>query len=118
MFKKNIILLLISLSLIFNIQIGFTHDIEHYYHHGETHESHHDETHDDHHGETHGSHHGETHENESNCDECFLYNHLAETTGLDQEPPSFVFLESIFFDKYLFKNIFALKFVAYQSRAP
>ena len=110
MFKKNIILLLISLSLIFNIQIGFTHDIEHYYHHGETHESHHDETHDDHHGET--------HESESNCDECFLYNHLAETTGLDQEPPSFVFLESIFFDKYLFKNIFALKFVAYQSRAP
>ena len=110
MFKKNIILLLISLSLIFNIQIGFAHDIEHYYHHGETHESHHDETHDDHHGET--------HESESNCDECFLYNHLAETTGLDQEPPSFVFLESIFFDKYLFKNIFALKFVAYQSRAP
>ena len=110
MFKKNIILLLISLSLIFNIQIGFTHDIEHYYHHGETHESHHDETHDDHHGET--------HESESNCDECFLYNHLAETTGLDQEPPSFVFLESIFFDKYLFKNIFALKFVTYQSRAP
>ena len=110
MFKKNIILLLISLSLIFNIQIGFAHDIEHYYHHGETHESHHDETHDDHHGET--------HESESNCDECFLYNHLAETTGLDQEPPSFVFLESIFFDKYLFKNIFTLKFVAYQSRAP
>ena len=110
MFKKNIILLLISLSLVFNIQIGFTHDIEHYYHHGETHESHHDETHDDHHGET--------HESESNCDECFLYNHLAEITGLDQEPPSFVFLESIFFDKYLFKNIFALKFVAYQSRAP
>ena len=110
MFKKNIILLLISLSLVFNIQIGFTHDIEHYYHHGETHESHHDETHDDHHGET--------HESESNCDECFLYNHLAETTGLDQESPSFVFLESIFFDKYLFKNIFALKFVTYQSRAP
>ena len=110
MFKKNIILLLISLSLIFNIQIGFTHDIEHYYHHGETHESHHDETHDDHHGET--------HESESNCDECFLYNHLAETTGLDQESPSFVFLESIFFDKYLFNNIFTLKFVAYQSRAP
>ena len=109
-YKKNIILLLISLSLVFNIQIGFTHDIEHYYHHGETHESHHDETHDDHHGET--------HESESNCDECFLYNHLAETTGLDQEPPSFVFLESIFFDKYLFNNIFALKFVAYQSRAP
>ena len=102
MFKKNIILLLISLSLVFNIQIGFTHDIEHYYHHGETHESHH----------------GETHESESNCDECFLYNHLAETTGLDQESPSFLFLESIFFDKYLFKNIFALKFVAYQSRAP
>ena len=30
--RKNLSFLLILLSLLFNIQVGFTHDIEHQYH--------------------------------------------------------------------------------------
>ena len=41
--KKNISFLLVLLSLLFNIQVGFTHDIEHQYHD----DAHHDEGHHD-----------------------------------------------------------------------
>jgi len=37
--KKNLSYLLILFSLLFNIQTGFTHDIEHQYHGDEHHES-------------------------------------------------------------------------------
>ena len=41
--KKNILFLLILVSLLFNIQAGFTHDIEHQYHN----DAHHDDAHHD-----------------------------------------------------------------------
>ena len=37
--KRNLSFLVILLSLLFNIQIGFTHDIEHQYHEDEHHEN-------------------------------------------------------------------------------
>ena len=37
--KRNLSFLVILLSLLFNIQIGFTHDIEHQYHGDEYHEN-------------------------------------------------------------------------------
>ena len=40
--KKNLSYLLILLSLLFNIQVGFTHDIEHQYHDNEHLRFHHD----------------------------------------------------------------------------
>ena len=46
--KKNLSFILVLLSLLFNIQVGFTHDIEHPYHDNEhTEDLHHDSDHHD-----------------------------------------------------------------------
>ena len=46
--KKNVSFIIVLLSLLFNIQVGFTHDIEHPFHDKEhTEDLHHDSDHHD-----------------------------------------------------------------------
>ena len=93
--KKNLSFLVILLSLLFNIQIGFTHDIEHQYH-----------------GDEH-------HENSFECEDCRLQDHSTKTNNFTSTNTDFYFNPSFQFnDSYFLRDAFALNLVAYQSRAP
>ena len=93
--KKYLSFFVILLSLLFNIQIGFTHDIEHQYH-----------------GDEH-------HENSFECEDCRLQDHSTKTTNFSSSNFEFYFNRSFQFnDSFFLRDAFALKLVAYQSRAP
>jgi hypothetical protein len=99
--KKNISFLFILLSLLFNIQAGFTHDIEHQYHD----DTHHDDAYN---------------KNLIECEDCTftVTDHSAKTTN-------FSFKFDFSFDQsfqsntiYLVRDTFFLGTAAYQSQAP
>ena len=93
--KKNLSFLVILLSLLFNIQIGFTHDIEHQYHEDEH------------------------HENSFECEGCRLQDHSTKTINFTSTNTEFYFNPSFQFnDSYFLRDVFSLNLVAYQSRAP
>ena len=93
--KKNLSFLVILFSLLFNIQIGFTHDIEH-------------QCHEDAH-----------HENSFECEDCRLQDHSTKTTNFSSSNFEFYFNPSFQFnDSFFLRDAFALNLVAYQSRAP
>ena len=93
--RKIVIKLAILLSLLFNIQIGFTHDIEHQYH-----------------GDEH-------HENSFECEDCILQDHSTKTNNFTSTNSEFYFEPSFQFnDGYFLRGDFALNLVVYQSRAP
>ena len=99
--KKNISFLLVLLSLLFNIQLGFTHDIEHQYHD----DAHHDDAHN---------------KNLIVCEDCTftVTDHSAKTTNFSS---SFDFSFDQSFQSntiYLVRDIFFLGTAAYQSQAP
>jgi len=77
--KKNLSFVLILLSLLFNIQVGFTHDIEHPYHDNEqTEDLHHDSDH----------HHDDVQNNNLiECEDCTftVTDHSAKTTNLSAD---------------------------------
>ena len=104
--KKNISFLFVLLSLLFNIQAGFTHDIEHRYHD----DTHHDDTHHD----------DAYNKNLIECEDCTftVTDHSAKTTN-------FSFKFDFSFDQsfqsntiYLVRDTFFLGTAAYQSQAP
>ena len=104
--KKNISFLFVLLSLLFNIQAGFTHDIEHRYHD----DTHHDDAHHD----------DAYNKNLIECEDCTftVTDHSAKTTN-------FSFKFDFSFDQsfqsntiYLVRDIFFLGTAAYQSQAP
>jgi len=110
--KKNLSFIIVLLSLLFNIQVGFTHDIEHPYHDNEhTEDSHHDSDH----------HHDDVQNNNLiECEDCTftVTDHSVKTTNLSSD---FVFSFNQTFqinDNYLVRDSFSLGIVAYQSRAP
>ena len=93
--KKYLSFFVILLSLLFNIQIGFTHDIEHQYH-----------------GDEH-------HENSFECEDCRLQDHSTKTTNFTSTNTDFYFNPSFQFnDSFFLRDVFSLNLVAYQSRAP
>ena len=99
--KKNISFLLVLLSLLFNIQVGFTHDIEHQYHD----DAHHDDAHN---------------KNLIVCEDCTftVTDHSAKTTNFSS---SFDFSFDQSFQSntiYLVRDTFFLGTAAYQSQAP
>ena len=99
--KKNISFLITLLSLLFNIQVGFTHDIEHQYHD----DVHHDDVH---------------HKNLIVCEDCTftVTDQSAITTNLSSDF-SFSFNQTLQInDNYLLRDSFSLGIAAYQSRAP
>ena len=99
--KKNISFLITLLSLLFNIQVGFTHDIEHQYHD----DVHHDDVH---------------HKNLIVCEDCTftVTDHSAKTTNLSSDF-DFSFNQTLQInDNYLLRDSFSLGIAAYQSRAP
>ena len=92
MFKKSLFILVILSSLLFNIQAGFTHDVEHINH--------------------------ESHDSLIDCEDCVLKHHIAKSHDLSN---SFDFEFSNHTDpnqNYLQNNSIAYAFVAYQSQAP
>ncbi|XOJ85114.1 hypothetical protein ABXT54_02615 [Methylophilaceae bacterium Uisw_099_01] len=104
--KKNISFLLVLLSLLFNIQLGFTHDIEHQYHD----DAHHDEGHHD----------DAYNKNLIECEDCTftVTDHSAKTTNFSSKF-DFSFDQSFQInDNYLVKDTFFLGTAAYQSQAP
>ena len=104
--KKNISFLITLLSLLFNIQVGFTHDIEHQYHD----DVHHDDVH---HDDVH-------HKNLIVCEDCTftVTDHSAKTTNLSSDF-DFSFNQTLQInDNYLLRDSFSLGIAAYQSRAP
>ena len=104
--KKNISFLLVLLSLLFNIQVGFTHDIEHQYHD----DAHHDDAHHD----------GAYNKNLIECEDCTftVTDHLAKTTNFSSKF-DFSFDQSFQInDNYLVRDTFFLGTAAYQSQAP
>ena len=114
--KKNISFLIILLSLLFNIQVGFTHDIEHQYHDDVHHDDvHHDDVHHDdvHHDDIHNK-------NLIVCEDCTftVTDHSAKTTNLSSDF-DFSFNQTFQInDNYLVRDAFSLGITAYQSRAP
>ena len=99
--KKNISFLITLLSLLFNIQVGFTHDIEHQYHD----DVHHDDVHN---------------KNLIVCEDCTftVTDHSAKTTNLSSDF-DFSFNQTFQInDNYLVRDAFSLGITAYQSRAP
>ena len=104
--KKNLSLIFVLLSLLANIQIGFTHDIEHQYHDNVHHDDvHHDDVHS---------------QNLIECEDCtfVVTDHSAKTTNLSSGF-DFSFDQSYqISDNYLARDSFSLGLVAYQSRAP
>ena len=114
--KKNISFLIILLSLLFNIQVGFTHDIEHQYHDDVHHDDvHHDDVHHDdvHHDDVHNK-------NLIVCEDCTfsVTDHSAKTTNLSSDF-DFSFNQTFQInDNYLVRDAFSLGIAAYQSRAP
>ena len=104
--KKNISFLFVLLSLLFNIQAGFTHDIEHQYHDDAHHEdAHHDDAHN---------------KNLIVCEDCTftVTDHSAKTTNF---PSKFDFSFDQSFQSntiYLVRDTFFLGTAAYQSQAP
>ena len=109
--KKNILFLLILVSLLFNIQAGFTHDIEHQYHN----DAHHDDAHHD------DAHHDDAHnKNLILCEDCTftVTDHSAKTTNFSSSF-DFSFDQSFQInDNYLVRDTFSLGIAAYQSQAP
>jgi len=104
--KKNISFLLVLLSLLFNIQLGFTHDIEHQYHD----DAHHDEGHHD----------DAYNKNLIECEDCTftVTDHSAKTTNFSSKF-DFSFDQSFQInDNYLVRDTFFLGTAAYQSQAP
>jgi hypothetical protein len=104
--KKNISFLLVLLSLLFNIQLGFTHDIEHQYHD----DAHHDDAHHD----------DAYNKNLIVCDDCTftVTDHSAKTTNFSSKF-DFSFDQSFQInDNYLVRDAFFLGTAAYQSQAP
>ena len=93
MFVKNVQLFLVFLSLLFNIQVGFSHDIEHINH---------------------------EHEQESllDCEDCSLKHHLDKTVKLSNTYNFDYLNHTNLNDNYLISNNIVYTFVAYQSRAP
>ena len=114
--KKNILFLLILVSLLFNIQAGFTHDIEHQYHDDAHHDdAHHDDAHHD------DAHHDDAHnKNLIVCEDCTftVTDHSAKTTNFSSSF-DFSFDQSFQInDNYLVRDAFSLGIAAYQSQAP
>ena len=109
--KKNLSFILVLLSLLFNIQVGFTHDIEHPYHDNEqTEDLHHDS---DHHDDVKNN-------NLIECEDCTftVTDHSAKTTNLSSDF-DFSFNQTFQInDNYLVRDSFSLGIAAYQSRAP
>tara|TARA_B100000768_G_scaffold148430_1_gene142387 strand:- start:77 stop:409 length:333 start_codon:yes stop_codon:yes gene_type:complete len=109
--RKNLSFLLILLSLLFNIQVGFTHDIEHQYHDNEnTEDLHHDS---DHHDDFHNK-------NLTVCEECTftVTDHSAKTINFSSDF-DFSFNQTFQInDNYLVRDPFSVGIVAYQSQAP
>ena len=104
--KKNISFLLVLLSLLFNIQLGFTHDIEHQYHD----DAHHDEGHHD----------DAYNKNLIECEDCTftVTDHSAKTTNFSSKF-DFSYDQSFQInDNYLVRDTFFLGTAAYQSQAP
>jgi hypothetical protein len=104
--KKNISFLLVLLSLLFNIQLGFTHDIEHQYHD----DIHHDDAHHD----------DAYNKNLIECEDCTftVTDHSAKTTNFSSKF-DFSFDQSFQSNTiYLVRNTFFLATAAYQSQAP
>ena len=111
MFRKNITFLLVVLGLLFNIQAGFTHGVEHINHDHESHENHDHESH------------ASSNDQESNaslkiCDECLLIHSFAESSNLNHDL-YFSFHNYTNFNYYydVSKKI-TYAFVAYHSQAP
>ena len=104
--KKNLSLIFVLLSLLANIQIGFTHDIEHQYHD----DIHHD---DIHHDDVHS-------QNLIECEDCtfVVTDHSAKTTNLSSSFDFSLDQSYQIIDNYLARDSFSLGLVAYQSRAP
>ena len=110
--KKNLSFILVLLSLLVNIQVGFTHDIEHPYHDNEhTEDLHHDSDH----------HHDDVKNNNLiECEDCTftVTDHSAKTTNLSSDF-DFSFNQTFQInDNYLVRDSFSLGIAAYQSRAP
>jgi len=109
--NKNLSFILVLLSLLFNIQVGFTHDIEHPYHDNEhTEDLHHDS---DHHDDVQNN-------NLIECEDCTftVTDHSAKTTNLSADF-DFSFNQTLQInDNYLVRDAFSLGIAAYQSRAP
>ena len=104
--KKNISFLFVLLSLLFNIQVGFTHDIEHQYHD----DIHHDDAHHD----------DAYNKNLIECEDCTftVTDHSAKTTNFSSSF-DFSFDQSFQInDNYLVRDTFFLGTAAYQSQAP
>jgi len=104
--KKNLSLIFVLLSLLANIQIGFTHDIEHQYHD----DIHHDDVH---HDDVHS-------QNLIECEDCtfVVTDHSAKTTNLSSSFDFSLDQSYQIIDNYLARDSFSLGLVAYQSRAP
>lgn len=97
MFSKFLTISLVCLSVLFNIQVGFTHSIEHHYH---------DHDHDSHNGV------------QIDCEDCDLKHNLAKSVSFDR-PFDFQFSNFLDLDdNYHLSNNILYSFIAYQSQAP
>ena len=92
MFKSYLYTFVILFSLVFNIQAGYAHDIEHIDH--------------------------ESHQSSADCGDCLLNYHLDKSNDLSIHIEYDFSIHTKPKDNYLISKTFVYRFVAYQSRAP
>ena len=95
LFKKNLSVFFVFLSLLFNIQAGFTYGVEHINH-----------DHDHEQGAL------------ADCEDCSVKNHSDKTSNLFNSFDFDILNNSILNDNYFISDNIAYAFVAYQSQAP
>ena len=92
MFKRSLYILVVVFSLLFNVQAGFTHDVEHINH--------------------------QLHDSLIDCEDCLLKHHLVKSINLIAAFDSNFHDHTNLNDNYPLSKNLAYTFVAFQSNAP
>lgn len=91
--RKNLHLFIVLFTLLFNVQVGLTHDVAHVCHESDN-------------------------QNIDNDENCLLKNNVTKSTDLSKKFHPDISNENQFHDNYYLSTQLAYRFVAYQSQAP
>ena len=91
--RKNLHLFIVLFALLFNVQAGLSHGVEHVYHESDR-------------------------QNILDCEDCLLKSNVTKSHDLSKKFQLQVLNENQFHDNYYLSTQLAYRFVAYQSQAP
>ena len=92
-FRKNLHLLIVLFALLFNIQVGLTHGVEHVFHASDI-------------------------ENTHESEHCLLKSNVTKSNDLSSNSQPQISNEELYYDYYSLSNQNSYRFFAYQAQAP